>query len=103
MRDDVSPTTRPPMGGRPSAAGTRLACSRRGSGPDVVLAHGFTMTGRAWGPFADDLASDHRLTLVDLPGHGGSSQVACGLVEGARLLGEAGGRAAYVGYSMGAR
>ena len=73
------------------------------TGPVVVLAHGFTQTARTWGPLADDLARDHRLALVDLPGHGGSAGVAADLVDGARLLGDAGGPGAYVGYSMGAR
>ena len=37
------------------------------------------------------------------PGHGGSSAVRADLVEGAALLGAAGGRATYIGYSMGGR
>jgi 2-succinyl-6-hydroxy-2,4-cyclohexadiene-1-carboxylate synthase len=50
-----------------------------------------------------DLAADHRVIAVDLPGHGGSSAVAASLTEGAELLARVGGRAVYVGYSMGAR
>lgn len=83
--------------------GPALAVERRGTGPVLVLAHGFTQTGRLWGGLDDDLAADHTLVQVDLPGHGGSSAVAVGLPEGARLLGAAGGRADYLGYSMGAR
>jgi pimeloyl-ACP methyl ester carboxylesterase len=41
--------------------------------------------------------------LVDLPGHGGSGPVRATLAEGAGLLADAGGRATYLGYSMGAR
>jgi len=75
-----------------------------GDGADrLVLVHGFTQTGRCWGPFADDLSRDHRLVLVDAPGHGGSADVRADLREGAHLLGATGGRATYVGYSMGGR
>jgi len=75
----------------------------RGEGPRLVLAHGFTQSGQVWGGLVDDLATDHRLVLVDLPGHGGSAEVRVDLATGAGLLGEAGGGADYVGYSMGAR
>lgn len=74
-----------------------------GAGSRLVLAHGFTQTARCWGAMADDLAADHRLVLVDLPGHGGSAEVDADLAAGADLLVRAGGRASYVGYSMGAR
>jgi 2-succinyl-6-hydroxy-2,4-cyclohexadiene-1-carboxylate synthase len=50
-----------------------------------------------------DLARDHRILAVDMPGHGRSSTVAVDLVEGAARLGDAAGPATYVGYSMGAR
>jgi len=68
-----------------------------------VLAHGFTQTGRVWGSIDRHLAVDHRVTAVDMPGHGGSAGVRSSLTEGAAHLGDAGGRAAYLGYSMGAR
>jgi 2-succinyl-6-hydroxy-2,4-cyclohexadiene-1-carboxylate synthase len=74
-----------------------------GSGPRLTLVHGFTQTGRSWQVIADALARDHEVVLVDAPGHGGSDAVDAGLVEGAAWLGEAGGAAVYVGYSMGAR
>ena len=80
-----------------------LHTARAGSGPDLVLVHGFTQTGRCWRPVVDGLAIDHRVTLVDAPGHGRSSALVADLWEGARLIGEAGGRAAYLGYSMGGR
>lgn len=74
-----------------------------GRGDRLVLVHGFTQTGRCWGPVADDLARDHELVLVDAPGHGRSAAVRADLDRGARLLGEAGGSATYLGYSMGGR
>jgi 2-succinyl-6-hydroxy-2,4-cyclohexadiene-1-carboxylate synthase len=75
----------------------------RGEGPRLVFAHGFTQSGRLWGGLDDDLVDDHQLVLVDLPGHGGSSDVHADLVDGAQLLGAVGGVADYLGYSMGAR
>lgn len=46
-----------------------------GSGPDVVLVHGWAMHSGIWGRFAQDLAERYRVTLVDLPGHGRSAMV----------------------------
>jgi 2-succinyl-6-hydroxy-2,4-cyclohexadiene-1-carboxylate synthase len=81
----------------------RLHAETTGTGARLVLAHGFTQTGRVWGPMADDLARDHEVVSVDLPGHGGSSAVRADLDTGARLLVEVGGSGIYLGYSMGAR
>ncbi|HEX3565521.1 MAG TPA: alpha/beta fold hydrolase [Acidimicrobiales bacterium] len=86
----------------PSPA-VRLHAETTGSGARLVLAHGFTQTGRIWGPMADDLARDHQVVSVDLPGHGGSSDVRADLPTGARLLVDVGGSGTYLGYSMGAR
>jgi 2-succinyl-6-hydroxy-2,4-cyclohexadiene-1-carboxylate synthase len=69
----------------------------------VVLVHGFTQTQAAWEPVASRLRDRWRLVRVDLPGHGGSAGVRAGFAEAAGLLGECGGRAAYVGYSLGGR
>ncbi|MET0459437.1 MAG: alpha/beta fold hydrolase [Ilumatobacteraceae bacterium] len=80
-----------------------LTAERRGSGPPVVLVHGFTQTGRSWGPVAEHLADRFEVVTVDAPGHGGSADVRADLVAGAELLGAAGGPATYVGYSMGGR
>lgn len=41
-----------------------------GKGPDLVLVHGWGMHSGIWEEFATDLASEARVTLVDLPGHG---------------------------------
>lgn len=80
-----------------------LHSERAGTGPRVVLVHGFTQTGRCWGPIPADLERDHEVVRVDAPGHGGSADVEAGLRDGAGLIGDAGGLATYVGYSMGAR
>jgi 2-succinyl-6-hydroxy-2,4-cyclohexadiene-1-carboxylate synthase len=81
----------------------------RGSGPPLVLLHGFTQTGRLWGPFADLLAESHTLVAVDLPGHGDSGSVRADLPTTAGLVVEAvenqvgAAPCALLGYSLGAR
>lgn len=69
----------------------------------VVLVHGFTQTRRSWDPVLAPLADEHQVVAVDAPGHGLSSHYRVGPWEAARLLGEAGNEASYVGYSMGGR
>jgi 2-succinyl-6-hydroxy-2,4-cyclohexadiene-1-carboxylate synthase len=80
-----------------------LHAEREGDGPAVVLVHGFTQTRDCWDGIPSDLARDHTVVRVDAPGHGRSSEVRAGLHTAARLIADQGGRAAYVGYSMGAR
>lgn len=48
----------------------RLALGSFGRGPTVVLVHGLGSRSEHWLPMARDLARDHRVVLVDLPGHG---------------------------------
>jgi 2-succinyl-6-hydroxy-2,4-cyclohexadiene-1-carboxylate synthase len=81
----------------------RLAAHRHGHGRRLVLVHGFTQTGRSWAPLAEHLATRHDIVAVDAPGHGGSATIEVDLVTGAALLGATGGRATYIGYSMGGR
>jgi 2-succinyl-6-hydroxy-2,4-cyclohexadiene-1-carboxylate synthase len=70
-----------------------------------VLAHGFTQSSASFAPIAGELQERFEVASVDLPGHGLSSvpPVGSDLHEAARALGEAGGRASYVGYSLGGR
>jgi pimeloyl-[acyl-carrier protein] methyl ester esterase len=42
----------------------------RGSGPDLVLLHGWGTHGGVWGNFARRLAASHSVHVLDLPGHG---------------------------------
>lgn len=72
-------------------------------GPPVVLLHGFTQTSASWSPVAASLGDAHRVTRVDLPGHGGSAEVRLDLAATAAAVADECGRAAYVGYSMGGR
>jgi pimeloyl-[acyl-carrier protein] methyl ester esterase len=44
----------------------------RGSGPPLVLLHGWAMHGGVFAPLAERLASRFTLHLIDLPGHGNS-------------------------------
>jgi len=67
-----------------------------------VLVHGFTQTGRSFAPLLDGLA-DYDVVTPDLPGHGPSPEAPTDLGGAAERLGEIGGRAAYLGYSMGGR
>ncbi len=83
-----------------------LHVQRSGSGSPLVLVHGFTQNVRCWGSFAESLAEPsggHEVVLVDAPGHGRSAHATADLVEAGQLVGDAGGRATYLGYSMGGR
>ena len=80
-----------------------LAVRSWGAGPPLVLAHGFTQTGAFWDALATHFPG-RRVVAPDLPGHGGSAAYAGADLSGtAALLGAAGGRADYVGYSLGGR
>ncbi len=76
-----------------------------GDGPRLVLAHGFTQTGRLWGPFGQALAAGRQLARADLPGHGGSSDVRADVSASGGRLAAAGGDGPFdlLGYSLGAR
>lgn len=84
-----------------------LHCETRGAGPRLVLLHGFTQSGRAWGPVGDALAGRYRVLALDAPGHGKSASVTADLPGGADLMARtvegAGGAGAWLGYSMGGR
>ncbi|MEZ4451317.1 MAG: alpha/beta hydrolase [Nannocystaceae bacterium] len=47
-----------------------------GAGEPLVLLHGFGGSSQNWGPFVADLAAHHRLIVVDLRGHGDSTNPA---------------------------
>lgn len=52
-----------------------LHVERLGSGPDLVLLHGWGLHGGVWASLAARLSASFRLHLVDLPGHGHSRDV----------------------------
>ncbi len=70
-----------------------------------MLVHGFTQTGTSWAGVARELERDFEVVIPELPGHGRSPMPDPGsdLGQTALALGEAGGKAGYVGYSLGGR
>ena len=88
--------------------GRELAYIDHGEGPTLLLIHGIGGDWRSWEPVIDDLALEHRVVAVDLPGHGGSAKGAGDYSLGAlanalRDLGSALGieRATVIGHSLG--
>jgi pimeloyl-ACP methyl ester carboxylesterase len=53
--------------------GLRIAYRRAGSGPPLVLLHGFICDSRAWLPQIDDLSQDFDVIAWDAPGCGESA------------------------------
>ena len=70
--------TYPPRGMRVDVAGAVLNVvdpgRRDASGPPVVLLHGASSNLEAMRPLAERLAGQHRVILIDRPGHGGSTR-----------------------------
>jgi len=74
----------------------------QGNGPDLVLIHGWAMHSGIFAPLTRVLASQFRLHLVDLPGHGFSRDDATlDLVDSARRIADATPRAVWLGWSLG--
>lgn len=80
-----------------------LACEVYGQGRDVVMLHGWGMNSAVWSEFAQVLAFDYRVTLIDLPGHGRSpfdgQQTLAGWSKA--CLAAAPPRAVWLGWSLG--
>lgn len=83
-----------------------------GSGPTLVLLHGFTGSAASWGRFGELLGRSFRCVAIDIVGHGHSDapadvadyrmeQVSADLLAAARHAGVA--QAPWLGYSMGGR
>ena len=92
--------------------GFSLNVERTGSGPPLVLLHGFTGSARSWGPLAEMLAARFTVLAVDIVGHGASSKPDAldryTIDRAARDVGAAVAafgfrRGAWLGYSMGGR
>jgi len=75
-----------------------------GSGPDLVLIHGWGLHGGIWGEFVPLLETAFRVTRVDLPGHGRSSWQGQDTLDAmtAAVLEAVPDRAAWLGWSLGA-
>jgi len=86
-----------------------LRFDRRGSGPPLVLLHGFTGSALDMAPLADAFAGEFEVLSPDLPGHGGSpiapgygfDDAVSDLLATLEAAGH--GRACWLGYSLGAR
>lgn len=74
-----------------------------GPGDRLVFVHGFTQTRRSWDASRDALGDAYETVAVDTPGHGDSGDLRLSMADAAGALGTTGGRATYIGYSMGAR
>lgn len=83
-----------------------------GSGPPVVLLHGFTGSAAGWAPLVELLTPDYTTLAVDIVGHGQSDapeeveryrmrRCVDDVVAAVRALGH--DRAVWLGYSMGGR
>lgn len=53
-----------------------LFSQTQGTGPDIVLLHGWGLHSGIWEDVAADLARHNRVTCIDLPGHGRSAALA---------------------------
>ncbi len=60
----------------PAPARRVVALGGFGRGPTLVLVHGLGSGAEHWLPMARELARDHRVVLVELPGHGVSEMPA---------------------------
>ena len=96
----------------PLDGGFSLNVERMGSGPPLVLLHGFTGSAMSWGPLAEMLAARFTLLAVDILGHGQSSKpdspdrYAIGLAARDAVAAMAAfgfRRSSWLGYSMGGR
>jgi len=77
---------------------------RQGSGPDLVLVHGWGLHGGIWGELPARLAKHFRVTTLDLPGHGRSREVNGDLSLDAftdRVAELCPGAAVWLGWSLG--
>ncbi|HET8817942.1 MAG TPA: pimeloyl-ACP methyl ester esterase BioH [Xanthomonadaceae bacterium] len=74
-----------------------------GSGPPLVLLHGWAMHGGVFAPLVERLRNDFTLHVVDLPGHGGSrgSDVPLALDACAAAVADVVPDAPWLGWSLG--
>lgn len=94
------------------APGVDLHVERSGSGPSVILLHGFTGDGTTMGGLAQRLETDAEVVVPDLVGHGRSCSPADerdysvdAMAAHIAVIGEGFARSSFhlVGYSMGGR
>jgi pimeloyl-[acyl-carrier protein] methyl ester esterase len=84
----------------------RLHAQTAGTGPDLVLLHGWGMNAGVWQRVLDPLSARHRVTALELPGHGASAfDPARGTLRhwAAACLDAAPSQAIWLGWSLGAQ
>ncbi len=86
----------------PRASGVYV--ERFGSGPDLVMLHGWAMHGGLLRDLAERLSACYRVSLIDLPGHGGSGPIDDYSLASVtdKLLEVAPSSAHWLGWSLGA-
>lgn len=70
----ASPSSTAPKSLYATVNGVKLHYVREGSGPVVILLHGYTQTGHMWLPLIPELAKTHTVIAPDLRGAGESSK-----------------------------
>jgi 2-succinyl-6-hydroxy-2,4-cyclohexadiene-1-carboxylate synthase len=92
--------------------GLRYFVHDEGTGPPLILLHGFTGSSAGWAPVMESLSGHHRVLAIDLPGHGRTDapyeseryQMGNVAADIEKLLSTLCiGRAHLLGYSMGGR
>lgn len=75
----------------------------QGTGPNLVLLHGWGMNGAVWTQLLDILDKHFTVYIVDLPGYGHSNQVSCSNIDAIAdtLIEEAPEKAIWLGWSLG--
>jgi pimeloyl-ACP methyl ester carboxylesterase len=70
-----------PTSSHATVDGVKLHYLRAGSGPAVVLLHGYAQTSRMWLPLIAELAKTHTVIAPDLRGAGGSEKPQAGYTK----------------------
>lgn len=86
-----------------ASEGSTLHWHTEGEGQDVVLVHGWGMNGAVWHQVVEQLRSQFRVHVVDLPGYGFSHLQSADSLEQItqQVLEQAPRKAVWVGWSLG--
>ncbi len=82
---------------------TKLFSESFGKGPDLVLLHGWGLHSGIWHRTATELSENFRITLIDLPGFGRSSDLSDDSISNVmqEILNVAPLKATWIGWSLG--
>ena len=84
---------------------TKIHQQTFGKGKPIVLVHGWAMHSGIWLEFAQQLAQNYQVTLMDLPGHGRSEKIDSFTLEqisGALVNAMSDANSCWLGWSLGA-